>query len=336
MTTLVALASKHALVMGTDSLGTVTRRFVNPENLFKFFDPEDDFKLKLGDHGQPVLTNIFQLVDESENIPYNQLLHVHKLFKLGNLPVAVAFTGSSSIGDHTVRVLISEFTGQDQAVTADGTANYTVKSISGRLLSFLRKYYRVAFPQEFLKQDLELLVGGYDRNKQYPTIVRVDVRKENVEVECAPGEFGIAFGGQMDWIQRIVFGTDHRNRIKLQTRAEELLQRYRQKVLERLDSQEGGVDIADPSEFGEEFHLFHEWEMDQLQANWAEFTEQSAIDCVDFFLNIMIRAQDVSAQLPTVGGNVHIAVIRKDGFHPVTKEVWRHGDHEVVIPGVGQ
>ena len=54
-----------------------------------------------------------------------------------------------------------------------------------------------------------------------------------------------------------------------------------------------------------------------------------AINCVDFFLRIMIQAQDISSQLPTVGGDVHIAVIRKDGYHQVTKEVWQHQAHEV-------
>ena len=67
-----------------------------------------------------------------------------------------------------------------------------------------------------------------------------------------------------------------------------------------------------------------------------EFSEQNAIDCVDFFLRIMIESQSVSSRLPTVGGNVHIAVIRKDGFHPVSKEVWRHGSYEVNIPEVGR
>lgn len=40
--------------------------------------------------------------------------------------------------------------------------------------------------------------------------------------------------------------------------------------------------------------------------------------------------------LPTVGGDVHIAVIRKDGYSPVTKEVWTHDGYEVPVPEVGR
>ena len=140
----------------------------------------------------------------------------------------------------------------------------------------------------------------------------------------------------MDWIQRIVFGTDSRNRVKLRVRADELLGLYRQKLEEHLQSIGQQFELPNHSDFGDELQMFHgDWDLDGLDANWPEFSEQNAIDCVEFFLEIMIRAQDVSSQLPTVGGNTHIAVIRKDGFFPVTKEVWTHGEHEVSIPEVG-
>jgi hypothetical protein len=151
-------------------------------------------------------------------------------------------------------------------------------------------------------------------------------------MEFGSGEFGIAFGGQMDWIQRIVFGTDVRNQINLQQRLEALQARYRELLIGVLAENGYTGDVPVAESFGPEMLLFNEWQLDGLATNWAEFTEQNAIDCVDFFLRIMIQAQDVSAQLPTVGGNVHIVVIRRDGYYPVTKEVWKHGEHEVPTP----
>ena len=150
--------------------------------------------------------------------------------------------------------------------------------------------------------------------------------------QFGPGEFGVAFGGQMDWIQRIVFGTDNRNRIRLRRRVDSIQDQYRQDLLEHLEAK-GVTDLPKPRR---ELSLFHDWDLDGLQANWAEFSEQNAIDCVDFFLRIMIGSQDVSSRLTTVGGSVHIAVVRKDGYHPVTREVWEHGDHSVPIPEVGR
>lgn len=337
MTTLVVLATKHALVMGADSLGTTTRRLVNPTRLVgKYFDPQDQFKLRLEPNGAPVLKQISQLFEESENVPYNQMLHVNKLFRMGGLPIGVMFTGITSVGDNTIRGLLHEFIDHDPAVRANGTTNYTVRSISNRLLRFLHSRYKAFYTETFLEQELELLVGGYDRNGRGPAIQRLDVRANTMRPPFPIGTSGITFGGQMDWIQRIVFGTDRRNQLKLITRVDELLGLYRQKISDQIQSTGYTGNIPSANAFGEDLWLFHNWNLDELDASWGDFSEQNAIDCVDFFLDIMIRAQDVSDQLPTVGGSVHIAVIRPDGFYPVTKEVWRHGDYEVAIPEVGR
>ncbi len=336
MTSLVVLASKHAVVMGTDSLGTEVRRLVNPLRLSQYFDPDNNFSLRLDADGNPILTGMTQLLDESERVPYNQLQHVTKLFKLGKLPIGAMFSGISSIGEKTIREMIAEFNEEDPGVRAKGGVNYTVRTLSERLLAALHEEYATAYPTDSTGPELELLVCGYNRNGTRPSIFRVHVDRNSMERVFGSGDFGIAFGGQMDWIQRIVFGTDNLNRVRLLTRGEELLELYRQKLNEHLKSLGHEIELPAHTAFGQELQLFHEWTLEGLNASWEEFSEQNAIDCVDFFLGIMIRAQDVSSQLPTVGGNVHIAVIRKDGFYPVTKEVWRHGDHEVPIPEVGR
>src|SRR5690242_18972221 len=116
MTTLIALATTDAIVVDTDSLGTVTRSMVNPWQLFQYFDPANGFKLKLKPDGTPQLSEFSQILNDSESIPYKQLLHVNKLFKLGTLPIAVMFTGAISLGDYTIRGVISEFVNQDPSV----------------------------------------------------------------------------------------------------------------------------------------------------------------------------------------------------------------------------
>jgi hypothetical protein len=214
-------------------------------------------------------------------------------------------------------------------------ADYSVERVTEALLASLRGPYEAAFPEEYLAQDLELLVGGYDPHAEWPVLCRLDVRANRAERVFQEGEFGIAFAGQMDWIQRIVFGTDNRNRVKLRQRSKHLIHRYRELALEQLAREGHAVPLPEVDSLGEELELFREWDLDGLEPDWAQFSEQNAIDCVDFFLTIMIKAQDVAPQLPTVGGPVHIAVVRRDGFHPVTKEVWRHNEHEVAIPEVG-
>ena len=247
------------------------------------------------------------------------------------------FSGIVSIGDYTIRSLVSSFVENDEATKKNRTVEYTVEGISRRILQLLRENYTQAFPKPFLEEELELLVAGYDMDEQRPTIFRVNVRENRIDCAFPAGEYGVAFGGQTDWIQRIAFGTDPRNRAKLEVRSQELQNLYREKMVQKLTADGYTGELPKPEDFGDELTLFQGgWELDGLEVNWGDFSEQNAIDAVSFFLRIMIKAQDVSAQLPTVGGDVHIAVIRKDGFHAVTKEVWTHEGHEVSVPEVGR
>ena len=336
MTTLVALASKDALVMGTDSLATVTRPLVDPLDLSEFFDASNEFKIRVDDQGKPILDSLLTIMEQAQSVPYNQLGNVLKLFDLSPLPMGVMFSGITSIGDRTIGKMISEFKERDKgSVPGTEQSNYTVRSVGDRLREFLRQYYASIFPQAHMQHELELIVGGYDKLSHSPSLYRIDVREDTiVEIFSVESPFGVAFGGQNDWIQRIVFGTDANNQVRLAQRAHDLLLEYHRRISEAIVNAGITFDVPSPDSWGDEFKLFNNWNLHGLDANLADFSEQNAIDCVDFFIEIMIRVQAVSSRLPTVGGDINIAVIRKDGFRFVSRQEWRHRDHSIRIPGV--
>lgn len=338
MTTLVALASKDALVMGTDSLGTVTKQMVDPIDLLECFDSNNGFRLKVDDHGNPSLDSFSTLMERAQTVPYNQLSNVSKLFDLSPLPMGAMFAGITSIGHRTIGKLISDFRESDRAFVPDAAQlNYTVKSVGNRLLQYLGEAYAGTNPQPNARPELELIIGGYDKRSYLPSMYRINVGAGTIkEIFSSDSPFGVAFGGQRDWIQRIVFGTDSNNQIRLAQRAHELLVNYYQKVSKAVDNAGIQFNIPHPDSWGDELNLFNNWNLQGLDADVADFSEQNAIDCVDFLIEIMIRAQAVSSQLPTVGGDVNVAVIRKDGFQFVSRQEWRHGDHSIKIPGVSK
>jgi len=338
VTTLVALASKDALVMGTDSLGTVTRRLLDMRDLLQFFDSKDGFKIKVDGQGQPVIDNFFVLLEQAQAVPYNQLSNVSKLFDLSPLPIGVMFTGITSIGNRTIGKLVSEFKETDPAFdTAADPSNYVVRVIGDRLLKALQQLYASTYPQKYDQPELELIIGGYDKLSYLPSLYRISVPEDTiVEIFSSDSPFGLAFGGQTDWIQRIVFGTDENNQVRLAARAHHLLVDYHQKVSAAVADAGIAFKVPHPDSWSDELSLFNGWSLQGLDADIADFSEQNAIDCVDFFIEIMIRAQAVSSQLPTVGGDISVAVIRKDGFRFVSRQEWRHRDHSIKIPGAQQ
>jgi len=330
MTTLVALSTKDSLVMGCDSLASVTKPLVNPWDLREFFD--DDFNIKTDDEGKPILNNFRQIYGKTEEVPYDHMTHVNKLCSLEPLPMGVMATGIASIGDSTVRSLISEFKKSDGGFKdPDRLTNFAVKSVAERMLKFIRSRYDNKYPKEGYRPYLELIIGGYNKQPQIPSIHRIMVHDD--ELRPTITDFGAVFGGEMCEIQRIVFGTDSANRSKLRKRSEELLAKYHQILSEHIGANNIQVELPKPEQYTDQLDLFSDdWDLDGFTARLEDFSEQNAIECVDFFIDIMIKSQQFSARLPVVGGEKHIAIITKrDGFRFVSEEKLRHGEHAIPI-----
>lgn len=329
MTTLVALNTRDALVMGCDSLETMTKRLVDPFDLKDYFDIQNEFKIKVDNEGKPLLDEFSKIFNKSQPVPYNHIPHVDKLFSLSPLPMGVMFAGIVSIGDRTIKNLIGEFKSTDPIFRS--TANdYTLSSAGSRLLEFIWRYYSKEYPDAEDRPDLEFMLGGYDKQKRTPAVVRIYCNKNRIENTYY--DFGVFLGGQMEEIQRLVFGSDALNIINLTKRTDYLLRRYRELLAQQLKESKIEIRLKNPQDFDNELQLFHGWRLEGLDADWAAFSEQNAIDCVDFLVNIMIRSQRFSTRMPTVGGGVQVAVIKKEsGFTFISRREWRHGDHTVPV-----
>ncbi|MBC8525972.1 MAG: hypothetical protein ISS28_07350 [Candidatus Cloacimonetes bacterium] len=329
MTSLVALATKDALVLGCDSLGTSTKPLLDPFDLLEFFD--SDFKLKKNKNGKPMLKGFSDIWNKRQDIPYSHMTHVSKLFSLSPLEMGVMTTGIASIGDRTVKSLIEEFKSKEPACQdKPKPKNYTVKGIAKKILTHFSQYLESKYPDEKERPELEFILGGYNKQSPIPKIVRIKLPED--EVQDTIKDWGIVFGGQMKEIQRIVFGTDWSNTLKIKRRHIELLRKYRDKINNFLKPKKVSVQIPELTmEEIQELDMFSDkWDLDGFNANWGDLSEQNTIECVDFFVNIMIKSQQFSYGMPTVGGEVHIALITKtDGFRFISREEYRYGEHFV-------
>lgn len=335
MTTLVALATKDALVMGCDSLGTVTKNLLDPLDLLhQFFDPEDG-KLKVDEQGMPILREFYDIYGKAQEVPFNQMTHVGKMLSLTPLPMGVMSTGIASIGNRTIKSLINEFkaTSKSPIKIKEGNVPYTTEGIANELLTFIGDYYAKEYEKWKVKPYLELMIGGYSQNGPFPAIFRIFVNETKVvRAFSEDNPFGIVFGGQMQEIQRIVFGTDYLNSLRLEARVEELIEKYRKLLKDFLNKKEILEELPGYGDYKNELSLFNNWKLNGFEADWGDFSEQNAVECVDFFVEVMARSQQLSSHLPTVGGEIHIGLITKEkGFKFISKELLSHKGHETML-----
>ena len=326
MTTLVALNTMDGIVLGCDSLGTMSRQLVDPFELAEFFEEDEStgllYGLKMGTDGKPLL-NFKEVYMQSQDVPYNHMTLVDKLLSLAPLEMGVMFAGISAIGDRTIKSIIEEFRA-DEAPEIAKKDEYTVAEIGDKLMGILRERYAQEYPPNYHHPELELMVGGYDAQGQTPCIVRMRVDTERTQEPDY--DFAVHFGAQRSEIARLIFGTDAENQVRLEARNKEVIEKYHDRIQRYLDENNVDLELPGTDTFGNGFSLFsEELELVGLNADWGGFSIPNAIECVDFLVNIMIRSHQFKEELPSVAGPAQIGVIQKNrGFTYVSERVWRH------------
>lgn len=282
MTVLVALTTKDALVLGCDSLGTIPKVLVDPFELIgEFFDPDNEWRLKIGTDGKTILQNFNDIYKKASSLPFDHMTHVTKMFSLAPLEIGVMQTGIVSIGDRTIKSLINEFKRKEPAFNNEKKpTNYTVKSIGNKLLSFINGFFQEVYTDE-RKPHLEFMIGGYDKQKQVPSIYRIYLHEKRVE-KVFVESFGIAFAGQMQEIQRIVFGIDGISSLRLMERASILFDKYRELSQRYLEKKGIIEELPRWDVYEDELSMLKGLELNQFDAEWGDFSEQNAIECVNF------------------------------------------------------
>ncbi|MCY4351698.1 MAG: hypothetical protein OXC45_01165 [Gemmatimonadetes bacterium] len=327
MTTLIAFSTKDVIVMGCDSLGTVSRTMVDPYELFQYFDEEG--KLKRDDNGEPLLSNFWKQI-HPQNIPYSHLTHVDKLFELHE-NIGIMTSGIISIGNTTLKSIIQNFA---QNFTADDS--YTIPCITQQLVDEIQVYYKEEYPDNVPQPEIELLIGGWESNDSPPKIYRVEFPSGDIKLEL-DGHYGISFGGQFREIARLVHGTDVFNMRLIEDRYKLLLSRFVNELQEANLDQD--IILPDLDNFSEKFHIFglenpddtsnkQPWRLDGFNADFGDFSTQNAINCVYWLVELMVRVQEFGDSMPTVGGDIHVAMIdRKDGFRFISEEAYKLQGH---------
>ena len=249
-------------------------------------------------------------------VPYKIHYNVDKIFRLDPLKMGVMVSGAASIGDRTMKSLINEFKSSEKVTSLAGT-DYTLQYVAAELLGFLSPFYENIYPSSN-GPDIELMLCGYNKALFTPGVVRIYVQKKTI---AEPDhDFCIFFGGVTREIQRLLFGIDATNKNRLRKRSQQLLDTYHDYLQDYLKDKGVNIDLPGADKYGGELSLFHNLALDSLQMNCATYPEQDAIDCAEFLVNVMINSQKFSNQIPTAGGAVQLAIIRKHtGFRYINQ-----------------
>jgi hypothetical protein len=243
----------------------------------------------------------------------------------------VLFAGTSLIGETTVRNLVETFKADSRFLALTTSEIATIEQLSSAFRDFVSEVYAREIPDENLRPLIEMIVSGYSEDCRQPEVWRISAYYDysaskficDAKPEIPRGEYNVIFGGQYDVIQRIVKGVDFPSYQSLRLRTQEILNECVKDVETELRSSgyTGNMPSLDFS--ADKFDPFSKnWAgVTQLFSDIGNLSEQAGIDFVVFLISVMVKAQEFSTSISTVGGAIHVGLLTKnDGFRWISKE----------------
>lgn len=245
-----------------------------------------------------VLAAESRLTLTAENPQTGEKLHVNfdnatKLlsFSEPHTSVGVVTYGLAAIGLRTAASFVPEFESELPE------APLPVEEFATRLSGFFMQQWTSAGLDTYQGPPMTFVVAGIDKPQPYGRVFAFDVPVRPAPLEMHPGDtdFGITFGGQSEFMDRLLRGYDRR-------------------VLE-ISQSTLGLSDADRARFEQALGVL------QMPLPLAAMPLQDCVNLAVFFIRTTIGAQSLTVGIRGVGGPIDVATVtRRDGLKFVRRK----------------
>jgi hypothetical protein len=212
-------------------------------------------------------------------------------FSQPNTAVGAVTYGQAAIGLRTAHSYVPEF----EASLPE--ARLPVQEFAQQLSDFFIRQWKAVMPADYKGPNMTFVVGGFNQEEPYGRVfvVEIPVKPKPVEQQANPGEFGITWGGQREWVDRLIQGYDHR--------------------LLDIVSKTLGLNSAQLNSIKKALLPM------SMNIPLQAMPLQDCVNLAIFFLRTTISGQNVTVGVRGVGGPIDIATItRPEGLKPVQRK----------------
>jgi len=206
--------------------------------------------------------------------------------------------GAGAIGTTEPRTAHSYIPEFEEKLLEENPGRLSVQNFAERLSRFFMDKWDAAGMPSIPGQDMVFLIGGYDKGQPYGRVFEVFIpsRTDPHEWHAGPGQFGLVWGGQKEYADRIITGFDGN--------LPEMVKNH----LNLTDQQRDDL---------------HQHLQGRLQAPvpFAFLPLQDCVDLAIFIIRTTILMQHWIVGLRGVGGAIDVATITPtDGFVAVQRK----------------
>ena len=325
MTITVALVTSEAVILGCDSLASVTDNYLNP---LPFIRQDAAGKFEMDEEGKYIARFKYE---DLQTVVTDAWGGVTKMFRLcsDENPVAAVTAGLAKLNDRPISALANDFSKQMVVNGAD-----SVIAVVEKFVEFMSQHYdthnkAIGAPEQF-RDDVEFLVGGFGKNDDFPSLYRVNlIAQADKRIKPLYGsgigfkdKTGAAWAGQADGVHRLVFGYDSPLRLDVEKQVSEHVENMHKAmsdaVLRILANTLAALKTDLPpgvnTELPPKTNVQLNWDQFNLSVDFANLPLQSALDFVAYLVGLQSGKSKYVRGVPSVGGRTHIGVLTKGKF----------------------
>jgi hypothetical protein len=325
MTINIGLVTSDLVVLGCDSVASTADLYLDPFSLD--WEKDDNGEVAQDANGKYGLKFSY---GDLEQIITNAWGGVTKMFQVNPVPspmVAVT-AGLAKLKDRPISSLGAEFLAAQvkRQKAKKGKPPADCKTICEDFLKFMRERYHAHYvespiPLEY-REGPEFLVGGFGRDDDFPSLYRVNVQKQSIDLEFGDGHCGVAWNGQSDSVERFIRGFDSHIRSAIERRIKDELGGHAEKVKQYVAATVNAILDKLGKQMPEEIKIDIpelpaipiEWKKYRLSVDYANLPHQEAVNFVSFLVNVQAGKGRFARGIATVGGRTHIGVVTKAEF----------------------
>jgi hypothetical protein len=230
--------------------------------------------------------------DENSNLMHINFDNATKLLSFSNphnYVGAVAY-GQSAIGQRTIHSFLPEFE------ASLPKKRISIDEFAKKLSDFFMIQWQKTMPSDYKGPSITLVVGGFNEGEPYGCVYIIEIpNKPTPEIRGNKLTFGITWGGQREFVDRLISGYDN-NALA---------------IIQKTCSVDA-TKIPD---------LMKELQTLQMKIPLDTMALQDCVDLAIFFIRTTIIGQQLTIGLRGCGGPIDVATItRRDGFRYIQKK----------------
>lgn len=132
-----------------------------------------------------------------------KLLRVAKHDYVGAVTYGIGAIGLRE--PRTAHSFLPEF---ENALTCEGDTRLSVEAFAVKFGDFFMRQWSANMPADYAGPDMTFLIGGFDVDSPYGKVYKIDIPSDPTPEEQNTGQFGIVWGGQLQFTTRLLQGFD--------------------------------------------------------------------------------------------------------------------------------